>query len=197
MFNTLKVAQAEKQIYPQSCGKVKKAKSGEKAERSDFAGGWNRSCNLPRRPVRRGDHQNDRREDDRGGNDGAQLDGLPGHQPAQAHEAITSTAARRGSTRSEPPRCAGPTSSASPANPIRSPIATLGTGFTPPGRSQSTITSQSDTVATRSAAIPEGTVCSAQLTPPLPTNSSKVPVMTAATQLAAVGLIPVLTRRTG
>jgi len=29
MFDTLKVAQAEKQIYPQSCGKVKKANSSE------------------------------------------------------------------------------------------------------------------------------------------------------------------------
>src|SRR5882762_1482868 len=116
---------------------------------------------------------------------------------AQAREATTSTAAPRGSTRSEPPRCAGPTSSARPANPIRSPIATLGAGFTPPGRSQSTITSQSDTVATSSAAIPEGTVCSAQLTPPLPMNRSRAPVTTAVLQLAAVGLIPVFQRRIG
>lgn len=29
MFNTLKITQAEKQIYPQSCGKVKKAESSE------------------------------------------------------------------------------------------------------------------------------------------------------------------------
>src|SRR5258707_10527335 len=116
---------------------------------------------------------------------------------AHAREATTSTAAPRGSTRSEPPRCAGPTSSASPANPIRSPITTLGTGLTPPGRSQSKITSHSDTVATSSAVTPEGTDCSAQLTPPLPTNNSRVPVMTAATQLARVGLIPVFPRRIG
>src|SRR6266851_7291836 len=83
MFNTLKVTQAEKQIYPQSCGKVKKAKSNEKPERSDFAGGRNRICGWHRRPVRRGDHQNDRREDDCSGNDGAQRDGLAGDQPAQ------------------------------------------------------------------------------------------------------------------
>src|SRR5260370_22017210 len=68
MFNTLKVTQPEKQIYPQSCGKVKKAKSAEKAERSDFARGGNRICGWRR--VRRGDHQYYRREDYRGGNDG-------------------------------------------------------------------------------------------------------------------------------
>ncbi len=45
--------------------------------------------------------------------------------------------------------------------------------------------------------MPEGTVCSAQLTPPLPTNSSRVPATTAVRQFAAVGLIPVLARRTG
>src|SRR5258708_7429560 len=117
---------------------------------------------------------------------------------AHAREATTSTAAPRGSTRSEPPRgAADPTTSESPANPIRSPTTTLGTGLTPPGRSQSKITSHSDTVATSSAVTPEGTDCSAQLTPPLPTNSSRVPVMTAATQLARPGLIPVLTRKTG
>src|ERR1700704_1597 len=40
MFNTLKVAQAERQIYPQSCGKVKKTKSSErrKAQTSPGAG---------------------------------------------------------------------------------------------------------------------------------------------------------------
>src|SRR5260370_22422646 len=83
-----------------------------------------------------------------------------GEREPKAHggEAPTRTAAPRGSTRLEPPRCAGPTSSASPPNPIRSPITTLGTGLTPPGRSQSTMTSHSDTVATRSAAMPEGTV---------------------------------------
>src|SRR5467141_460386 len=116
---------------------------------------------------------------------------------AHAREATTRTAAPRGSTRSDPPRCAGPTSSARPANPIRSPITTLGTGLTPPGRSQSTTTSQRDTVATSSAVTPEGTVRSAQLTPPLPTNSSRAPVTRAALQLAPVGLIPVFPRRTG
>src|SRR5260370_30965216 len=83
MFDTLKVAQAEKQIYPQSCGKVKKANSSEKPERSDFAGGRNRIPDWRRRPVRRGDHQNDRRQDDRGGDDGAQRDGLADDEPAQ------------------------------------------------------------------------------------------------------------------
>src|SRR5882724_10910528 len=110
---------------------------------------------------------------------------------AHASEAIISTAAPRGSTRSEPPRCAGPTSSARPANPISSPVVTLATGRIPPGRSQSKITSHSDTVATSSAAIPDGTVCSAQLTPPFPTNSNMKPVTAAVHQCAFVGRIPV------
>ena len=33
--------------------------------------------------MRRGDHQNDRRKDDRSGNDGTQRDGLAEEQPAQ------------------------------------------------------------------------------------------------------------------
>src|ERR1700674_3721407 len=65
------------------------------------------------------------------------------------------------------------------------------------GRSQSTITSHSDTVATSNAVTPDGTVCSAQLTPPLPTKSSRKPVTTAVRQLAAVGRIPVFRRKTG
>src|SRR5216684_1731051 len=51
--------------------------------------------------------------------------------------------------------------------------------------------------ATRSDAMPEGTVCSAQLRPPLPTNSNKAPAMTAVRQCATVGLIPVFLLRTG
>jgi hypothetical protein len=99
MLNTLKVTQPEKQIYPQSCGKVKKAKSGEKAERSDFAGGGKRICDWRR--VRCSDHQNDRREDDRGGNDGPQRDRLTDDQPAQeqrhdgVHKRIRGHARRR------------------------------------------------------------------------------------------------------
>jgi len=81
MFNTLKVTQPENQIYPQSCGKVKKAKSGEKAERLDFAPGGNRSCNRCRRSVRRGDHQNDGSKNHRGRDDRAQRDGFPSDQP--------------------------------------------------------------------------------------------------------------------
>src|SRR5882724_9588026 len=115
---------------------------------------------------------------------------------AHASEATIRTPAPRRSTRSEPPRCAGPTSSTSPPNPSRSPNVTLATGRIPPGRSQSKITSHNDTVATKSAAIPEGTVCSAQLTPPFPINSSIKPVTAAVHQCAPVGRIPVFRRKT-
>ncbi len=73
---------------------------------------------------------------------------------------------------------------------------TLATGRIPPGRSQSNITSHSDTVATSNAAIPEGTVCSAQLTPPFPTNSNMKPVTAAVHQCAPVGRILLFRRKT-
>src|SRR5438270_330890 len=43
----------------------------------------------------------------------------------------------------------------------------------------------------------EGTICSAQLTPPLPTNSNRQPVTAADFQFAAVGRTRVLQRRMG
>src|SRR5215469_3960253 len=116
---------------------------------------------------------------------------------AQAKHAITKTATPRRSTRSDPPQCDGPTSSATPAKPKTSPSRTLGAGRTPPGRSQSTITSQSETMVTTNAVMPEGTICSAQLTPPFPTNSKRQPVTTADLQFAAVGRTRVLQRRIG
>jgi hypothetical protein len=47
------------------------------------------------------------------------------------------------------------------------------------------------TVATSSAAIPDGTVCSAQHTPPFPTHSSNTPETAAVFHCLAVGLAPV------
>jgi hypothetical protein len=45
--------------------------------------------------------------------------------------------------------------------------------------------------------IPEGTVSSAQLTPPFPTTKSNVPVTMAVRQCIALGLIPVFMRNMG
>jgi hypothetical protein len=67
----------------------------------------------------------------------------------------------------------------------------------PPGRSQSTRTIHSDTVATSSAVTPEGTVRSAMHTPPFPIHNSKKPVMKDIRQCAAVGRTPVFHRRIG
>src|SRR5207302_11088449 len=116
---------------------------------------------------------------------------------AQARHAYPKTATPRRSTGSEPPQCDEPTRSATPAKPRTSPRSTLGTGLCPPGRSQSTMTSQRETMVTNNAVIPEGTICSAQLTPPLPTNSNTQPVTAADFQFAAVGRTRVLQRRMG
>jgi hypothetical protein len=70
----------------------------------------------------------------------------------------------------------GPTSNAIPANPRTKPASTRDAGREPPGRNQSTKTIHNDTVATSSAAIPEGMIFSAQLTVPLPHRSSRTPV---------------------
>ena len=51
---------------------------------------------------------------------------------------------------------------------------TRGAGRVPPGRSQSTRTIQRETVATSRAAIPEGTIFSAQETVPLPQPSHEI-----------------------
>jgi len=74
---------------------------------------------------------------------------------------------------------------------------TRGTGRTPPGRSQSTSTIQSETVATRRAAMPDGTVFSAQETVPLPTARSRQPTMKAVRHCAKVGFSRVAHRIAG
>src|SRR5213082_444371 len=116
---------------------------------------------------------------------------------AQAKQAITKTVTPLRFTRSDPPQGEGPTSSATPAKPKTSPSRTLGTGRTPPGRSQSTMTSQSETMVTSNAVMPEGTICSAQLTPPFPTNSNRQPVTAAVFQWVLVGRTPVFQRSMG
>src|SRR5262245_4940372 len=106
---------------------------------------------------------------------------------AQANEAITRTPAPIGSTLPEARNRAGPTSNANPANPLTMPRNTLLDGLCPPGLSQSTRTIQSVTMATSNAVTPEGTVSSAQQTPPFPMHSSRKPVIEAVVQWAAVG----------
>src|SRR5205823_3869111 len=63
--------------------------------------------------------------------------------------------------------------------------------------SQSTMTSQRETMVTSNAVIPEGTICSAQLTPPFPANSSRKPVTAAVFQWVLVGRTPVFQRSMG
>src|SRR5260370_39700747 len=75
-FITLKVTQAERQIYPERIGKVKRAKFHEKPEGSSFAGGRNHDLQVPLGPMGRVDNQNNRREDDRRCNIVAQRDRL-------------------------------------------------------------------------------------------------------------------------
>src|ERR1700687_583645 len=116
---------------------------------------------------------------------------------AQASEAITRSPTPKGSTRPDPPRFLGPTKSASPLKPSSNPATTRGPGRVPPGRSQSTRTIHSETVATSSAVTPEGTVRSAKHTPPFPRNNSKNPVMKDIRQCAAVGRTPVFHLRIG
>jgi hypothetical protein len=108
-----------------------------------------------------------------------------------------STPAPTGSTRPDNPNFAGPTSTTIPAKPNTIPNSTRADGLCPFGRSQSTITIHSVTVATSSAAIPDGTVCSAQHTPPFPTISSSTPVIAAVLQCSAVGRMPVRHRKSG
>src|SRR5467141_70540 len=86
---------------------------------------------------------------------------------AQASAPSASTVAPIGFTRPPPPKCEGPTKKISPENPSARPANTRPLGRAPPGRSHSTITIQSETVATRIAATPDGTVCSDQQTAPL------------------------------
>src|SRR5579862_6921058 len=92
------------------------------------------------------------------------------HSEPQAHanDATTKIPAPLGSTLPEFPSFAGPTRITMPANPIAIPNRIRADGLCPPGLSQSTITIHNVTVATSSAAIPDGTVCSAQHTPPFP-----------------------------
>src|SRR6266567_3416023 len=78
MFITLKVTQAERQIYPERIGKVKRAKFHEEPEGSSFAGGRNRVLHVPLGSMGRVDDQDNRRC-----NNGAQRDRLACDEPAK------------------------------------------------------------------------------------------------------------------
>ena len=74
-----------------------------------------------------------------------------------------------------PPNASGPTSSATPAAPVSSPITTSPVGRVPPGRSHSISTNQTGVIATISATRPDALVNSAKVTAPLPTQSISNP----------------------
>src|SRR5229473_1671427 len=90
MLDELKLAQSEKQIYPERSGKPKDAKPGQTAGRSDFSGCRKRVFEASRSGMRRGDHQNDGGQDDPGGENCAQSDRLTDQAPAeeQCHDRI-------------------------------------------------------------------------------------------------------------
>src|SRR6266496_5124799 len=82
---------------------------------------------------------------------------------------------------------AGPISRKTPPNPMINPAMDCQVGFAPPARKASNRTSQNGEVEIISAAIPEGTVCSAQATNPLPPSNSAAPTIAADLQLLQVG----------
>ena len=86
-----------------------------------------------------------------------------------------------------PARSVGLTSSATPANPSASPTPTCPGGRAPRGRSQSMSATQNGTIETSSAPTPDGTRCSAQLTPPLPPAAISRPMSAVVSQSRAVG----------
>src|ERR1700742_158812 len=102
-----------------------------------------------------------------------------------------------GSILPDPPKSFGPTSNASPPNPSTNPTMTRDTGRVPPGLNQSMITIQSDTVATNSAATPDGTRPSASQSPPFPTASKRNPVTVVLRHSAHVGRAFVLHSKIG
>src|SRR3989442_4411983 len=80
-----------------------------------------------------------------------------------------------------------PTSRITPKKPIAIPTTTPFVGLTPFGLSASMRTIHRGTVPTRTAAIPEGTVCSAHTTPPFPPKRRSPPTAAAAFQLRSDG----------
>src|SRR5690349_16010185 len=88
---------------------------------------------------------------------------------------------------SPPVISAGPIRRKTPPNPITRPRMPCQVGFDPPARIDSNSTSQNGEVEIIRAAMPDGTLCSAQATRPLPPSSSAVPTIAVDFQLPAVG----------
>ena len=84
------------------------------------------------------------------------------------------------------PGARGLTSTATPAKPTATPERRRARSGARRRTSRSSTTTQSGIEAITSAATPDGTVCCAHETPPLPTASSSVPVRSAAAPLARV-----------
>src|SRR6267378_3956070 len=80
---------------------------------------------------------------------------------AQQSEPVINTPAPIRFTR--PVDCQGATSSKIPPNPSNRPTEVREVGAVPPGRTHSRMTIHRETVVTNRAAMPEGTVCSAQV----------------------------------
>src|SRR5690349_11292411 len=78
---------------------------------------------------------------------------------------------------------AGPIKRKTPPNPKINPAIACHVGFPPPDRNASNSTSQNGEVEIISAATPEGTVCSAQATNPLPPSNNAAPTIAADFQL--------------
>src|SRR5918993_3412115 len=89
--------------------------------------------------------------------------------------------------RSPPVISAGPIRRNTPANPMTRPRMPCQVGFDPPARIDSNNTSQNGEVEIIRAAMPDGTLCSAQATSPLPPSNNAVPTIAVDFQLPAVG----------
>src|SRR5215211_97843 len=88
---------------------------------------------------------------------------------------------------SAPVISAGPIRMNTPAKPTINPRMACQVGLVPPARMDSNSTSQNGEVVINKAAIPEGTVCSAQATSPFPPSRSAVPTIAVDLQWPAVG----------
>src|ERR1043165_6959582 len=86
-----------------------------------------------------------------------------------------------------PVSSAGPTRMNTPRNPTNKPRMACHEGFAPPDRKDSNKVSQNGEGRIISAAMPEGTCCSAQPTRPLPPSNKAAPTIAVDFQLLRVG----------
>ncbi len=83
---------------------------------------------------------------------------------------------------------AGPTRMKMPASPTNNPRMACQFGFTPPGRMASATTRNIGMEPMTSAATPDGMVCSAHATNPLPPSRSRLPMMNSEIHCLRVGM---------